>query len=229
MKLINADCEQWLLKNGRMDGWVCFMDPPDNLGLAYDGYRDKRDDYYDWLCRVICLALDRFEIVWVSYYWKHDLELKARLYDRVVGREKTFIWRYKFGQYRTDDCGSGFRFLWRLGNRKIDPDFKIVSERMKIGDHRACLDGRVPDDVWEFPRNRNRISWHPTQHPQGVMERILRMYRLPVVDLFAGSGTTFRAAHALKLDCIGIEQSSYYCRRMMNSIAYLDKESDLVI
>ena len=38
--LINADCLDYL--NGNSQTWTtCFCDPPDNIGLGYQTYKDK--------------------------------------------------------------------------------------------------------------------------------------------------------------------------------------------
>lgn len=203
--LFHGDAED-LLDNIRPVDCI-FMDPPDNLNLGYDGYNDKMlpTDYYRWLEVLILKSLRVSRVVWISYYWEHDLELKFRVRNILCHRHpsyeaKTFLWRYTFGQYNDNDCGSGFRFLLRLARMgttwNVDP-IRVPSRRMEIGDSRAA-GPRVPDDVWEFPRivapNAERRDWHPTQHPQGLMKRIYDMTPGDrVVDLFGGTGTTFRS------------------------------------
>lgn len=205
-----------------------FMDPPDNLGLDYEGYKDKRPDYYDWLELVILKSLRLTPVVWVSYYWEHDLELKHRVRNILKFRHpsykaKTFIWRYTFGQYNDNDCGSGFRFLLRLSRAGVAWDvdhIRVVSRRMEIGDARAA-GLKVPDDVWvwEFPRvvgnAKERRGWHPTQHPEALMERLYAM--TPggrVVDLFGGTGTTLRVAGRLGKAALVSEISETYVREL---------------
>ena len=34
-----------------------FLDPPDNIGLKYDGHKDKMDDYFGWLDDMIFYAI----------------------------------------------------------------------------------------------------------------------------------------------------------------------------
>ena len=49
-ELINADCLDYL--NGNSQTWTtCFCDPPDNIGLGYQTYKDKLPDeqYVDLL------------------------------------------------------------------------------------------------------------------------------------------------------------------------------------
>lgn len=75
--------------------------------------------------------------------------------------------------------------------------------------------------VWEFSRVcgtfHERRDWHPNQHPEALIERIVKFSCAPgdlVVDMFAGTGTVNRVCRRLGIDCIGIEISEEYCRRI---------------
>ncbi len=137
---------------------------------------------------------------------------------------KTFIWRFTFGQYRANDCGSGFRYLVRLKKplAALYPGaIKIESARMRMGDARAA-GPRVPDDVWDFPRvtgnSAERRSWHPTQHPEALMERIIKLSSKEgdlVLDYFAGTGTTLRVCQRLQRSCITADVSINYCNKIV--------------
>ena len=218
-----------------------FADPPDNLGLKYDGYADKIGDYYDSLIYPLIEEGARVaKVVWISYYWQHDIEIKGMVRDflrhhKPSWRAKTFIWRYTFGQHNANDCGSGFRFLLRLSSSVWVPKtegIRVQSVRQAIGDRRADPRGRVPDDVWdfdadgvwhEFPRvvgnSSERRSWHPTQHPEALLERILRLSdSRRVFDCFLGTGTTMRVAKRLGIHCDGAEISQIYCDRLSQEL-----------
>lgn len=221
----NMDCIDFLHQIPYVS--LIFMDPPDNIGLEYDGYKDERPDYYDWLDLVIRTAIPKTDTLWISYYWKHDLEIKYRLRyymkERPTLKAKTFIWRFTFGQYRENDCGSGFRFLLRITkpSAKIRTDkIRQPSTRMMMGDSRAS-GLRVPDDVWEFPRvvgnSEERKPWHPTQHPENLLKRIILMSTDEgdmVADPFGGTGTTLRSAVALNRHCLISEISEKYCKKI---------------
>lgn len=206
---------------------LLFADPPDNLGLAYDVFKDKMPahQYYDWQELLIRKALQVADSVWWSYYWSHDLEIKHRVRNIIKFinpsvSAKTLLWRYTFGQYNDNDCGSGFRFLLRLDKptAKNRPDsIRVTSRRMQLGDARAS-GPKVPDDVWEFSRvvgnAEERRSWHPTQHPEDLMQRIILFRTDPgdtVVDLFGGTGTTLRVAERLDRRALISEISRTYC------------------
>lgn len=232
MKIIRGDCIEYLRRCDKYD--MVFADPPDNLGLGYDDYPDKMplDAYYNWLELLMAHAIGRArKVFWLSYYWQHDIEIKGRLRSilRISGltghKAKTFIWRYTFGQHNSHDFGSGFRFLLRVTSPTwtVADLPRVESERMKIGDVRANPEGRVPDDVWDYimdvPRvvgnAKERRAWHPTQHPEALLERIIMSSVVrgsSILDCFLGTGTTMRVAKRLERDCDGVEISEQYCK-----------------
>lgn len=211
---------------------VIFADPPDNLGLAYNGMVDKvSPEAYDYFLRdLVELGALHSDVFWMSYYYAYARNV-YRIADRMqLNRSmKHVYWRYTFGQHRDTDFGNGHRPILRLSHPSWLPDVgsvKIESERQRIGDARAAPGGRVPDDVWDFPRvtgnSHERRSWHPTQHPEALMERIYKSSRnvnTPdplklVIDLFGGTGTTLRVAERLNVPVLVSEQSSFYCEKM---------------
>jgi len=136
---------------------------------------------------------------------------------------REIIWRYTFGQHNKHDSTGGYRPMIRISNpeAKLYPNaIRVESWRQKHNDPRANPDGRVPDAVWEFPRvvgnAEERVKWSVTQHPQKLMERIIRLCCVPgdtVIDMFGHSFTTARVCKRLGIDSISIEISPYYCRK----------------
>lgn len=224
--IIHGDCLKWLGQSSMVQAIIA--DPPDNLGLRYDGYVDHRPDYYPWLKSVVDAAAFRATHFWLSYYWRHDLEVSsmAAYWQRQGYDWKKYIWRYTFGQHRESDCGSGFRYLLRLskpGAFLQTSSIRVPSARQTCyNDKRANPNGRVPDDVWDFPRivgnAHERREWHPTQHPEGVYCRIVRLSSEPgdtVVDLFGGTGTLLRVGRQLPgRKLVVVDQSRFYCDKM---------------
>jgi site-specific DNA-methyltransferase (adenine-specific) len=226
IRLFNEAAEDFLKRDlGSYD--TIFMDPPDNSGLEYDGYKDLRDDYYPWLEGLILESMKRCKVLWISYYWKHDITLKF-LVHRILRDyhpswlAKTFIWQFNFGQNMVTDCGSGYRPILRLARYDkawSTESIRVESERQRLNDSRACETGCVPLDVWEFPRIcgnfPERRKWHPTQHPEALMERIYKMSGTrKALDLFAGSGTSIRVAKRLGFDLDTVEISGQYCEKL---------------
>jgi hypothetical protein len=230
--IFNMDCGLFLNSCGPL-GCV-FMDPPDNLGLGYNGYEDKLPPaaYYGWLESLLVRAMKRSPIVWLSYYYKHDLVVSAiveRLLRDHFGAWKwrKILWRFTFGQYRDNDFTNGYRPMLLLtghGARLHWDAIRLESERMRLGDPRAA-GPRIPDDVWEIPRvtgnSHERRDWHPTQHPEALMERVLKLSVTGdqrFVDLFGGTGTTLRVSRRLGLNASVVELDPYYCKKMSEEI-----------
>ncbi len=229
-RLINDDCEKWL--DGSQFVQTIIADPPDSIGLKYDGYTDNRPDYYEWLRRLISKSVDKCNHFWLTYYWKHDLAVSSMVYDliRAKGLEwKKYQWVFTFGQHKESDCGNGHRTILRLskpGQQLDTRSIAVPSARQLIyNDPRANPDGCIPLDVWNFPRvtgnSQERRAWHPTQIPTGIYCRIMRLSSEPndtIVDLFCGTGTLFRANNGYKdsekRNAIGIDISNTYCKHL---------------
>ena len=219
-KIICGDCLEVLptLPKAKM----IFADPPDNLGLKYEGFVDRHEDYTQWL-REILACRNYTDIFWLSYYHKYQPTVWSCFDEDDNYRQ--FIWRFTFGQHRQSDCGSGYRPILRLieGDAALYRDaIRVPSLRQtKYNDKRADPRGRVPDDVWEFSRVcgtfHERRKWHPNQHPEALIERIVKFSCVKgdlVIDMFGGTGTVRRVCKRLGVNCITIEISPYYCEMM---------------
>ena len=210
---------------------MIFADPPDNLGLRYEGFKDKfscEKEYNHWLLMRCIKALTSTNLLCLSVYHKNMYRIWRSLvleYQKAI-EVRQFLWRFTFGQHNHKDCGSGYRPLLRITRpgAVLYPDaIRIPSARqIKYNDKRANPNGRVPDDVWDFPRVcgtfKERRRWHPNQHPEALIERIVKFSCKPgdlVIDMFAGTGTVNRVCKRLGIDCIGIEISPYYCDKIV--------------
>lgn len=232
IRMIHGDCLKILPELPAAA--MVFADPPDNLGCKYEGFVDRWPNYgkyISWLSDLIFKVCDQDEppIFWLSYNVRWLWLLYSYLPSLPPGMEdieiRQFIWRYTFGQHRKTDCGSGYRPILRFmrAGSKLYPDaIRVPSARqLKYKDKRAHPKGRVPDDVWEFPRVcgtfKERKKWHPCQHPKDLLRRMVLLSTRPgdlVIDLFAGSGNMLEVCRELGRDCIGIEISKYYCRQI---------------
>jgi len=104
----------------------------------------------------------------------------------------------------------------------IYPDaIRVPSWRQLNGDRRADPRGRVPGDVFDFPRvtgnSRQRRRWHPTQLHEELVERCVKLSTLEgerVIDPFAGTGTTLRVCDRIGRPCTLIEYDHTYCDRI---------------
>ena len=75
-------------------------------------------------------------------------------------------------------------------------------------------------DVYTYMPERAFGSGHPSPKPEGLMAELIRFFRAKVVlDPFAGSGTTLRAAKDLGRRAIGIEVNEAYCQIIVRQLA----------
>jgi hypothetical protein len=240
--IIHTNCLTWLRSCSQRFRLI-FGDPPDNIGLPYRGYHDSNPDYYAFLREWVNLSLPLCDIFAISYYHKHDLVVSRLISDAMTTlwsercSWRKIIWRFTFGNYVHEGLTSGYRpimLIWKHGVSLDYDAIRIPSVRMEIGDSRAA-GPRIPDDVWEFPRvvgnSAERRAWHPTQHPELLMTRLLKMcgpypkepsaveaHASHVLDCFSGTGTTCRVAQSLGIDCIGLEIDAEYVRQSQEDL-----------
>jgi len=228
MRIVNADCLEWLATSN--EHWdTIFADPPDNIGLKYAKYKDNLDvdEYHNLLDRWLQCFLDHADTVWFSYNAKWGFNVGWIIREMRKTREfeaKPCVQTFTFGQHSQYDLGNGHRPLLRL--RKWDaprfPDeIRVPSWRQLNGDSRADPRGRVPLDVFDFPRvtgnHKQRRSWHPTQLSEDLVERCLKLTTPSygrVLDPFAGTGTTARVCAKTDFECTLIEIDPYYCAKI---------------
>ena len=137
---------------------------------------------------------------------------------------RLFIQTYTFGQHNSRDFGGGFSPLFRLKweHAPVYPDhIRVESERQRIGDKRADPRGKVPSDVFNFPRvtgnSKQRRAWHPTQLHERLVERCILSCTKPgdvVLDPFAGTGTVLRVCKAIDRVSHSMECSKEYVEKI---------------
>ena len=230
--LIQGDCLDYLSSTRRR--WhTVFADPPDNIGLRYKGFKDKNKRYRQWTADVICALLEVAPVVWWSFNAKHTVMMGA-VCDEHGLEVKPCVQTFTFGQNRKTDLGNGHRPLWRIKSPETElqlfPDaIKVPSWRELNGDKRAAKGGRVPLDVFDFPRvpgnSKQRRSWHPTQLHEGLVERCLKLTTPKngrVLDPFGGTGTTLRVSRKSGFKCTLVETSPFYCSKLRAEHVILD-------
>ena len=226
-KIINGDCLDILPTLPKFN--CIFADPPDNINLGYNGYNDNLSDL-EYL-RLFAAWVKQFtksaDIIWLSFNNKWLLPV-AGIISRYPDFEiKPCVQTFTFGQHNNRDLGNNHRPIWRLRRLsnpiiRIYPDqIRVTSQRQINGDKRANPNGRVPGDVFDFPRvtgnSSQRRTWHPTQLHEGLVERCIKLSTPQggtVCDPFAGTGTTLRVCKRIGINCTTIEIDPYYCSKI---------------
>lgn len=230
-KLHCNDCVNWLLTKNTRNWDTIFADPPDNIGLGYKSYGDhlSEDDYIALLQTWLKLFIEHTRCLWFSYNakWLNQVgrivtELEAYFGEDLEARH--CIQTFSFGQHRQTDLGNNYRPLLRIlwKDAPLYPDaIRVPSWRQLHGDKRADPRGRVPGDVFDFPRvtgnSKQRRSYHPTQLNEGLVERCLKLTTTEgdhVLDPFGGTGTTMRVCRQINRACTLVEIDSFYCERI---------------
>ena len=153
--LYNGDCLDVLETLAPVD--TLFGDPPDNIGLGYDSYRDRLNEgeYIAMLRRWLQAFVLKARTVWFSYNSKWTFEV-GRIVTEIVGlragelEAKPCVQTFTFGQHNHHDLGNNHRPLLRLRwcHAPLYPDaVRVPSWRQENGDKRADPRGRVPGDV----------------------------------------------------------------------------------
>lgn len=228
-RLYNGDCLD-VLRNREVRAKCLFADPPDNIGLGYSKYKDrkKKDAYERWLWDCLELFVASADIVWISFNakWTHTMGYGVRF---LLENNKQLVFKpcvqtFTFGQHSHTDLGNNHRPLWRIMRKDATlypENIRVPSWRQLNGDKRADPRGRVPGDVFDFTRvvgnSPQRRSWHPTQLNEGLVERCVLFSTKPgdmVLDPFAGTGTTLRVCKRIDRQCTLIEYDEDYCNKI---------------
>lgn len=184
---------------------VVVTDPPYNVGYQYDGYDDRLSDYlYADLLSVTCRPPSV-----VIHYPEAMFDVASAL---GIGPEKTAAWVYNGGTRPRK---------WRMvGWFGVEPRFSDVRQPYKNSSDKRIRakvesDGAALYDWWHIELVKNVSSSktaHPCQIPLDLMRRIVGVTPAEfIIDPFAGSGTTLRAAKDLGRKVVGIELSEAYC------------------
>jgi site-specific DNA-methyltransferase (adenine-specific) len=207
-----------------------FADPPDNIGLQYGTYQDHMPDdkYADQLAAWVQMFVSIADTAWISFNARWTLAMGERSQQILRNNPgitcKPCAQTFTFGQHNRHDFGNCHRPLWRFKKSRapVYPDqIRVESWRQKNGDPRANPNGKVPGDVFDFPRvtgnSTQRRKWIGTQLHEGLVERCILSCTQEgdwVLDPFAGSDTTLRVYKPINRNCIGVEIDPDYCDRI---------------
>jgi site-specific DNA-methyltransferase (adenine-specific) len=214
---------------------LIFADPPYNIGIDYGGGAKKdqvaEDVYYAWSARWLAecarvLTADGTLFVMNAAQHLADFEMILRgAVDMAfeLHRRNVIIWHETFGNHTSGnftDCWRPILYYTRSPDDFVwhGDEIVIPSDRQtKYNDARADEAGKVPTNVWQFPRvadnHPQRVPGFPTQLPLELVERIVKVASDPgdtVLDPFTGSGTTAVAACLNGRKFIGFEKSKKF-------------------
>jgi len=209
---------------------LTFMDPPDNEGRQYDNYDDNLPCYrwtlQQWILKA-CEITNGPVFVSIAEKWVDEIE--RLIYTDEIKLIRRLYWHYTFGQNNKNSYSPCVRPIYWLNDPTIyPPAIYVPSDRQKkYGDKRANSIGKMPSNVWEFPRVcgtfKERRSWHPTQHPEALLKRIILGHSKEgdlVLDPFVGSGTTALVCQDLGRSFIGIDQSELYISKVYEELKH---------
>lgn len=227
IELLHANFED-LHTVGRVD--LVIADPPDNLGLGYDGYPDKLDtqEYEARLRKWVTLCCEHTKgPVFFTFNERWTRVVEQAINDNSIPLIQRLYWRWTFGVNQQKRYVPSIRPIYWLNSGTIYPAaIRVPSDRqLKYKDKRAKAGGKMPDNVWDFPRVcgtfKERRRWHVCQLPEALVERIVLGHSQPgdrVLDPFIGSGTTAYVCQKHGRDCLGVDQSSYYLGKIAQEL-----------
>jgi len=217
----DATAEMGSLPSGSVD--LLIADPPYNLGKDYGNNRDLKewDDYVlftkTWLTeavRVLKPTASLYVFMGVRFISRLFLVLED---DFKLNFNGWITWHYTQGMGRKNGFSPRHEdILFFTKSSQFVFNLDSVRVPQKYYRERNNMTGANPGDVWQFSHvhycSAERED-HPTQKPEGLIERIIRASSNPgdlVLDPFVGSGTTCRVAAVLERQWIGIDINPDY-------------------
>ena len=215
---------------------LLFADPPFNIGIKYDIHNDsmKYDEYYDWSEKWIKEThrlLKNNGTIYIAIGDEFAAEINLILKRTGFYFRNWIVWYYTFGQSQRKKFNRAHTHIMYFTKNKEQFAFNTESIRVPSArqlvykDKRANPLGKVPDDVWKFPRVcgtfKERVDNHPCQMPEELLGLIIKASSKEndlVLDPFGGTGTTAAAAKKLKRNFITIEISKEYHKAILNRL-----------
>jgi hypothetical protein len=227
-ELCCTDALEWLRSTETNTGCrMMFADPPDGIGMKYNGFKDKIDplDYEAMLYKVLKYGARTSDFIWLSINTRYTAMIGHVTWEFLKFQQdwefKPCVQTFTFGQHNHRDLGNNHRLLYRYQRTGavLYPDaVRVPSWRQLNGDKRADDRGRVPGDVFDFPRvtgnSHQRRNFSPTQLHEDLYRRCIKLCCArgdTVVDLFAGSGTLGRVADDCGVKALMLEKSRATC------------------
>lgn len=138
-----------------------------------------------------------------NYHQPRIGEDKGRFPANIFGFENVFTG--KDAQYNK------YFFTPKAGKEKHEDPFGSLVSDEETGSYQFRRDGSL-----DGKRTETKGNTHPTVKPVEVMEWLIKLVvkrnsGAMILDPFMGSGTTFLAARAMGVSCLGVEREKEYC------------------
>jgi site-specific DNA-methyltransferase (adenine-specific) len=189
---------------------AAIFDPPYGVDAKYGPtYSDKREAYWPWFLPALHLIRQTAPVLAFTH--------------RTPALKEITDWDWLMAWHKPYGAGA------RIGNSPLLPHWEVIvlygihslgTKRRPLPDWISCNPERVRAEAQNANGN-GRVRWqgdeysdHPTPKPVVLFRKLIEGLTLPgeiILDPFAGSGTTLRAAKDLGRKAIGIEIEERYC------------------
>ena len=217
--------------------------PPYNCGKLYSTHNDNmlHDDWEDMLYDVFeeCdRVMARGARIAVNTAWALGRQPYIPVYPRILEILNNFfellgtiVWKktgtpnsVAFGSFRSPsspslrDVTESIIVAKKSGRLDI-PESAMVRENGKLVSPWLSAERflELTRDYWEVPPTNSRASKHPAAWPTAIPQRLIELYGYPgcqILDPFAGSGNTGKAAKLLGCSAYLVDIDVAYCELM---------------
>jgi DNA modification methylase len=229
--IYNEDCIETLSKMDSESIDLIFADPPFNVGLKYQGFKDNNENYFEWSREWISECFRVLKPTGSFYLMTLDKNLAGTL--PIMEDHGVFI---NIIKWKNVSSGSSKKTFWPssqpiiLYGKTKDYIFNTFAEKnngFKCWDKNRESKGQLLDYWDDIPlvyagsiKHKEAIiepgtnkKAHIAQMPEHLVGRAIKFSTNEgdlVFDPFMGSGTTAAACKKLKRNFIGSEISKYY-------------------
>lgn len=247
--LWNSDCLTMLKSIADESVDMVFADPPFDVNIKYNGYKDKRTDYYEWCsewiaeCFRILKPTGSFYLMTISRHLpftlsemsKHGVFINLIHWRNVAGtNNKKSFWnayqpiafygktdQYKFNRYAQTRTIEDKNKRW--GGYTTEPKGQLLDYWDDIP---FVYAGSIGHKEAIMKKGTNSKA-HPCQMPEMLPGRAILFSTDEndiVLDPFSGSSTTGIACKKLNRQFIGSELSAEYFELSKNRVAKLSEQ-----
>ena len=219
---------------------IVFTDPPFNVGVDYETYKDRNPLYWEQLVKPAFylmndLAKDNASF-YVKQFFANSFKMSNILQEIGLKFKNLIIWKNQSQAHPIGNYDVAFEVI--LFFVKGNPIFNAWAEKRDeplgywsgVGKEFKGKMSNLWDDikrVWTGAshsieaelKNESNIREHPTQMPIGLAKRGILFSSQEndlVIDFFGGSGTTLLAAEETNRRCYMMDVEPIFCQLSIN-------------